>query len=595
MNNTFHIEHVNIDESECKTLVTDDDFIIRSIWHQRCTAYLVILKNKVGKLLIEKCKELNIPPGKELTSLKNNKTVEINGQIIRPADVLGPPEIGPAFAILECHSAENLNDVISKFENFSQYTMDKKLELIIHLTPKEITDQSTYRQWIKQFDPTVQHLFLNSNNQFELGFINSTKLQIQLNHIDNHMFKLLKEKQLSYNGQDNTNLIEHCPNLLTVQFRPVTKPDCRIKLLESNCCETNTEEIFEKINEENFITRLKNYRENVEKEKIKNNLSDEENYPNILFLGTASSAPNKQRNSSAIMVNFNEKQSMLFDCGEGTFIQMKRYFGRDQVDQSLETICAIFISHYHADHHFGLIKLILERSKLSSKPLWIIAPKCILSFLSMFDKIVQDLSLYYQAIDCAELIFDNARSNSDEMKQKLLKDVPLEQIVTVHVPHCIDSFGIVISYKGKKIAYSGDSMYSNSFDKAGQDCDLIIHEATMNDDLADLAKQKGHSTISQAINVGKKIGAKYTLLTHFSQRYAKIAPISLIKDDDTLSSYIQDRVAIAFDFMRVSFNDLSQAAKLKYPLETLFNDELKLIEEKSKQRTLKRKFVDEKS
>lgn len=591
MNNTFNIEHVNINENEGKTLVTDDDFIIRSISNQIGTAYVVILKNKVGKLLIEKCKELNIPPGKELSSLKNNKMVEINGKIIRPEDVLGPPEIGPAFTILECHSVENLNDVISKFGNFSQLLMGKKLELIIHLTPKEIINHSTYQQWLKDFDPTVQHLFLNDNNQFELGFINSTKLQIQLNHIDNHLFKLLNEKQLIFNEQNSTKLIEHCPNLLTFQFRPITNSNDRIKLLDSDCCETNTEEIFEKINEENFVKSLKIYQE----EKSKNNSSNEENYPNILFLGTASSAPNKQRNSSAIIINLNEKQSILFDCGEGTFIQMKRYFGRDQAIQALETISAIFISHYHADHHFGLIKLILERSKLSlTKPLWIIAPKCILSFLSMFDKTVQDLSLHYQAIDCTEFLFNNVKSNCDDLKQNFFRDVPLEQLVTVYVPHCVDSFGIVISYNGKKIAYSGDSMYSNSFDIPGKDCDLIIHEATMNDDLADQAKQKGHSTISQAINVGKKIGAKYTLLTHFSQRYAKIAPISLIKDN-TLSSYIRDRVAISFDFMCVSFNDLRQAANLKYPLETLFDDELKLIEEKSKQRILKRKFVDEKS
>lgn len=53
---------------------------------------------------------------------------------------------------------------------------------------------------------------------------------------------------------------------------------------------------------------------------------------------------------------------------------------------------------------------------------------------------------------------------------------------------------------------------------------------------------KRHSTTSEAIQVGQDMEAKFTLLTHFSQRYAKI-PLYTDKFSDT--------VGIAFDNMQV--------------------------------------------
>lgn len=76
----------------------------------------------------------------------------------------------------------------------------------------------------------------------------------------------------------------------------------------------------------------------------------------------------------------------------------------------------------------------------------------------------------------------------------------------------------------------------------GRGSDLLVHEATMEDGLEEEARKKKHSTTSEAIEVGRAMGAKFTLLTHFSQRYAKIP---LFNDKFSAS------VGIAFDNMRV--------------------------------------------
>ncbi|KTF93497.1 hypothetical protein cypCar_00017334, partial [Cyprinus carpio] len=43
-------------------------------------------------------------------------------------------------------------------------------------------------------------------------------------------------------------------------------------------------------------------------------------------------------------------QSLLLDCGEGTFGQLCRHYGND-VDEVLSRLSTIFVSHLHADHH----------------------------------------------------------------------------------------------------------------------------------------------------------------------------------------------------------------------------------------------------
>lgn len=72
--------------------------------------------------------------------------------------------------------------------------------------------------------------------------------------------------------------------------------------------------------------------------------------------------------------------------------------------------------------------------------------------------------------------------------------------------------------------------------------DLLIHEATMEDELKNEAIVKMHSTTSQAIEIGQRMNAKFTLLTHFSQRYAKLPRFN---DNFT------ENIGIAFDNMMV--------------------------------------------
>ena len=92
--------------------------------------------------------------------------------------------------------------------------------------------------------------------------------------------------------------------------------------------------------------------------------------------------------------------------------------------------------------------------------------------------------------------------------------------------------------------FSGDTQPTEALAEVGKGANLLIHEATMADDQAELAEMKAHSTVGQAIDIGRKyvslsacnicvhshewhvsrMNAEKILLTHFSARYPKMPP-----------------------------------------------------------------------
>jgi ribonuclease Z len=76
---------------------------------------------------------------------------------------------------------------------------------------------------------------------------------------------------------------------------------------------------------------------------------------------------------------------------------------------------------------------------------------------------------------------------------------------------------------GRKITYSGDLKPCDAIINLGKDSDILIHEATFAKDLAELAREKKHSTSIDAANDAKKMNAKQLILTHVSSRYSEDA------------------------------------------------------------------------
>ena len=54
------------------------------------------------------------------------------------------------------------------------------------------------------------------------------------------------------------------------------------------------------------------------------------------------------------------------------------------------------------------------------------------------------------------------------------------------------------------IRFSADTQPADSLVYAGQGTTLLIHEATMADDQADMARKKAHSTVGQAMAISQR-------------------------------------------------------------------------------------------
>jgi ribonuclease Z len=117
----------------------------------------------------------------------------------------------------------------------------------------------------------------------------------------------------------------------------------------------------------------------------------------------------------------------------------------------------------------------------------------------------------------------------------------------VRVDHCPHAYGLVLaigmyricsSIRGSSLreslepflfCYSGDTrpcpelvracdFHSRRHGRAGI-IDFLLHEATFSDEDRDQSLKKRHSTVGEACLVARQVGARRTLLTHFSQRY----------------------------------------------------------------------------
>jgi ribonuclease Z len=295
----------------------------------------------------------------------------------------------------------------------------------------------------------------------------------------------------------------------------------------------------------------------------------------ITFLGTVSGIPSKERNHPAIALEYfgEEKETLLFDCGEGTQKQLMLS------GISFMKINKIFISHWHADHFAGLIPLIqtmsLEKRKDELKIFGPEAEKFVSNILDLgyfglrfpveamnvpFEgsKIeVVDESKEYQVLSIPVLhtipsvaycFQEKERWSVDIKKLKELglksgawlkklkrlgkveyreKEIKIEEIANVR--------------PGLKVVYSGDTRPCENLLEISKGADLLIHDGTFLEE----EESKGHADVKQAAKIAKDANVKQLILTHISRRYTD--PKEL--EDEAKKIFPNTRVA--YDFMRI--------------------------------------------
>jgi ribonuclease Z len=241
----------------------------------------------------------------------------------------------------------------------------------------------------------------------------------------------------------------------------------------------------------------------------------------------------------------------MFDCGEGVQRQMikaKTGFHRKM---------KVFISHMHGDHVLGLPGMLQTMALLNrERKIDIYGPLGIKNFLECVKETVQFVLTFEVEIhemesegvicDEKEYYVQTVRSNhvipslayAFVEKSRPGKFYP-EKAESLGVPEgplwselqsgksVKLSNGRVILPKevmgkartGRKVVYSGDTRPFGKFVRFTANADMLIHDATLGDELAERAKEDGHSTPTQAAEIAKKAKVKKLVLTHISARY----------------------------------------------------------------------------
>lgn len=295
----------------------------------------------------------------------------------------------------------------------------------------------------------------------------------------------------------------------------------------------------------------------------------------VVFLGTAGSIPTPERGLPAIAL-LRKGELILFDCGEGTQRQMIR------AKVGLHRKTKVFVTHMHGDHVLGLPGVLQTMSLLDrERKLEIYGPPGIEDFVEAMRRTVEfKLTFPVETFEtdagvvCEEKEYKVRAVWADHGTPSLayaLTEVPRpgrfhpERARSLGVPEgplwselqhgrVVKLSGgktvkpeevVGLPRPGRKIVYSGDTRHSEALVKLAEGADLLIHEATFDDELQDRAHEDGHSTPSQAARVAKEAEAKRLVLTHLSSRYRD--PSVLLEQ----ARKVFANVSVAEDFMKI--------------------------------------------
>jgi ribonuclease Z len=270
----------------------------------------------------------------------------------------------------------------------------------------------------------------------------------------------------------------------------------------------------------------------------------------VVFLGTGGSVPTVKRSLSGLVLRLPREQ-LMFDCGEGVQRQMVK------AKVGFHRLTKVFVSHMHGDHVLGLPGLLQTMALLGrERKLEVYGPEGIAGFLECVREslqfgltfTVEIREICGDGVVCEEedYVVEAVRSNHvvpgfafafvekpragrfyPEKAKKL--GVPEGELwsrlqrgeaVELEDGRVVCSESVVGSLrKGRKIVYSGDTRPFDGFVGFAAGADLVVHESTFDDALAEKAEVDGHSTPSQAALQAKLAGAKKLALTHISARY----------------------------------------------------------------------------
>ncbi|KAG7857511.1 hypothetical protein KL939_003399 [Ogataea angusta] len=539
------------------------------VHNPKVSANYIMTGNPIrGRFLVEKAKELGCPKQK-YRDLCNFQSVWLeDGTEIKPEQVLEPMKTFDSILFLDIPGPEYLHNTIE--HDWKSELEEKKYSAVYHFVDESVVnvlDLPEYQKFIKSFGPDTYHFV--SHRQYvpdTLNFLSSYVTSLKWHVLLPDLFPLFR-----WSEQPEKHIPEGLPNVRPMLCGQIVGfgPDETSIVRASSC--TSTEEVVKILRdayaediaplqlpsfatEEEFV-KLATTPANNNLKQVPDNSRPLKEQVETLVLGTGSALPSKLRNviSNAVRVPTESGYRTIFlDAGENTLGSINKLYSREDVTMLFRELKLVYLSHLHADHHIGIVSLLQKWCQVRSKhdKLYVVAPWQYEKFLTELQRIDSTLDLanvVYLSCDqfnsgkvlpeFEQIPIEDIPKNETlkvrgtqkepkkdlQLQSQLYRDVGLNSIKTCYALHCEYSYSCMLDFavgsESFKVAYSGDTRPRQGFAKIGYDCDLLVHESTLEDDKYQDAIEKRHSTTSEAVQMGILMKTKKLLLTHFSQRY----------------------------------------------------------------------------
>uniref|UniRef100_A0AB33IVV3 Ribonuclease Z n=1 Tax=Prevotella sp. GTC17254 TaxID=3236794 RepID=A0AB33IVV3_9BACT len=271
----------------------------------------------------------------------------------------------------------------------------------------------------------------------------------------------------------------------------------------------------------------------------------------IYILGCGSALPTMKHQPTSQIVEVRGK-SFMVDCGEGTQNQLRK------MRIGFTKINAVFISHLHGDHCFGLIGMISTFGMLGrTAPLHVYGPADLgklldlelpifcsgLEYQIVFHAVdttvaqiiyedrgvsVESIPLNHR-IDCCGFLF-REKPTPPHIRRDMIDfyHIPISQINNIKAGRdwtnedgdTIPNARLVTpADPPRAYAYCSDTKYMPKLHTRIAGVDLLYHESTYDASQLKRAQLYYHSTAEQAAMVARDGHVKKLLLGHYSARY----------------------------------------------------------------------------
>jgi ribonuclease Z len=270
----------------------------------------------------------------------------------------------------------------------------------------------------------------------------------------------------------------------------------------------------------------------------------------LFVLGTSGMMPLPGRSLTSVLLR-REGDLLLFDCGEGTQLSLRR------LNLKWKKITAIFISHTHADHVTGLPGILMLSSQVErDEPLYVIGPPRIREYVEASRRILDmyinyDIEVIEITEECTPFVREGFSVRAGRLSHSkpcyaysLVEDTrpgvffperalelgvprgPLwsrlqhGQAVTLEGGGRVEPADVMgLPRKGRKVSYVTDTLPVPRLPEFVAGSDVLICEGMFTQEFAESAREKKHLTALDAARIAREGGVKSLGLIHYSPRY----------------------------------------------------------------------------